>query len=711
MSKKTRSPIFAHSLFRSGSTYFFNVFRRAAADNGEKLYTAFQEPIHEAVIDAATNPSSLNFFSGVGAIPKTLRHPEIGASYFAEMIEFATAWGPFADPEIVYDGYFGGAAEAKTVGFMNSLINAAPRRPVICDCRTAARVGVLRRELGGIHIYLWRNPWDQWWSLKATDYFDSINQLIASVSHAPEPLRRLATEIGIRQPAGAATKERMEFFNERRLTAEHSYQLHFMLWVLALDSGTSAADFDVNIDKLSEDDSYRDAIAEKFQAVGALGLDFSDAAIPRSAFGEDDAVFFSPLEMRVRAILLESGWSAAQIEAVDTTRRLNAPQTIDERGEGRLREVMRRTETRDAGIARKFEYDAAAAKADAENLRTIATGVHAAIAEAVNAVRAEASDNRVRLDAIIADARGEIARLSGANAESTQSLEAERAEHARAAAALAEVKTEYQNAAAALAGEIELHAQTRTALRQASEAATSAAADNVQLKAALDDEAVRHSQARAELAQATEAAAAAVAEAARLAAMHESDARQLAAVRAELDSETARTRDALWEAKRNALHADDLEHRLAALYASTSWKATAPLRAVSLSSRAAFAVLKTAAKAVARPPLALALRAVRLAPLALRRKFYAIVVKAPLGDHIIKFSHNRPHKHNEIEQDFAARISNNAVSQQTQPMAVIQTSKPIEMSQSSKVSSGGDLSKRARRIYDEVVREQSRKRV
>lgn len=641
MSKKSRSPIFAHSLFRSGSTYLFSVFRRASEDGGEKLYTAFQEPIHEAVIDAATDPNSLNFFSGVGAIPKTLRHPEIGASYFAEMIEIAAAWAPFADPEIVYDGYFGGAAEVKTVRFMNSLIKAAPRRPVFCDCRTAARIGMLRRELGGIHFYLWRNPWDQWWSLKATDYFDSINQVIASVTHAPEPLRRLATEIGLRQPAAATTKERMEFFNERRLAAEHGYQLHFMLWMLALDSGISSADFNVNIDKLSEDASYRDTIAAKFEAVGATGLDFSDAAVPRSAFDEEDAAFFNPLEMRVRAILLESGWSAAQLEAVDTARHLNAPQSIDARGEGRLREVMRRTETRDAGIARKFERETAAAIIDAENLRAIATGVHAAIAESVSAVRAEASNNRVRLDAIITDARSEIARLSGANAEITRSLEAERVEHARAAGALATTKAEYENVKAALAGEIDLHAQTRTALMQATEVATSAAAENDQLKAefqkskaALDDELARHSQTRTELMQATEAA--------RLTALHEDDARKLAAVRAELESESVRTRDAQWEAKRNALHADDLEHRLAALYASTSWQATAPLRAVSLASRAAFAALKTAVKAVARPPLAIALKTIRLAP-PLKNVLLRTARAVPaIGDPFLKFALARP---------------------------------------------------------------------
>ncbi|MEA3115191.1 MAG: hypothetical protein QOG58_4990, partial [Caballeronia sp.] len=46
----TKSPLFLHSLFRSGSTYLFEKFRRT-----DRFY-CYQEPCNEALIDLDTNP-------------------------------------------------------------------------------------------------------------------------------------------------------------------------------------------------------------------------------------------------------------------------------------------------------------------------------------------------------------------------------------------------------------------------------------------------------------------------------------------------------------------------------------------------------------------------------------------------------------------------------------------------------------------------------
>lgn len=72
----------------------------------------------------------------------------------------------------------------------------------------------------------------------------------------------------------------------------------------------------------------------------------------------------------------------------------------------------------------------------------------AAVREAVHAVRLEASDNRVRLDAALAATRGELARLSSALAAARAELAEMSAKNARQEAALGDMETELQRAKA-----------------------------------------------------------------------------------------------------------------------------------------------------------------------------------------------------------------------------------------------------------------------
>ncbi len=74
------APIFIHSLFRTGSTYLFHVFRRCVGH-----YWCYQEPLHEVIRYAATAPEhllQLNAESG-----SRLRHPVLERPYFWEFFQ------------------------------------------------------------------------------------------------------------------------------------------------------------------------------------------------------------------------------------------------------------------------------------------------------------------------------------------------------------------------------------------------------------------------------------------------------------------------------------------------------------------------------------------------------------------------------------------------------------------------------------------------
>lgn len=187
----SKSPIFIHSLFRAGSTYLFNVFRRSAAD-----YYCYQEPLHEMAIYAREEPNLLLIDHSDEKV-RLLRHPKIGEIYFQELYDAWPTWKNTISVFAVYNGYFAPPDADVGIPFWKSLIDATQRIPVFQECRTAGRIAAIKNQLGGHHIYLWRNPWDQWWSYKVVSYFDIANQLIINAPNSPPAVQALCAELDL----------------------------------------------------------------------------------------------------------------------------------------------------------------------------------------------------------------------------------------------------------------------------------------------------------------------------------------------------------------------------------------------------------------------------------------------------------------------------------------------------------------------------------
>ena len=63
-------PVFIHSLFRAGSTYLFNCFRRSPFG-----YWCYQEPLNEYLVNAVNMPGKLLELHEENATH--LRHPKL----------------------------------------------------------------------------------------------------------------------------------------------------------------------------------------------------------------------------------------------------------------------------------------------------------------------------------------------------------------------------------------------------------------------------------------------------------------------------------------------------------------------------------------------------------------------------------------------------------------------------------------------------------
>jgi hypothetical protein len=329
-------PVFIHSLFRSGSTYFFKKFREL-----ENLW-CFQESVHEIAFYAN---DSVEILAGHDdqEMQERLRHPKLDAGYFYELGELWGDWRGLVQERSIYEDYFWTSSQDAIVAYLLVLANKSKSRAVFQECRTACRIGALKKALGGHHIYLWRNPWDQWWSYKVGEYFDAVNQIIINADNVPLEVSLLKAQLKITPSKVQGVNENLEYYSARPLSASNSYLVFYMLWCLGLREGNKHADIIVNIDLLGVDSVYRKQLSEMLEGISLPSICFDDCAAPRSIYLAKDREFFAKEQALVHLILLQSGWAAAEIELVcDLSINSFSPSIeVDFEALGRVAEVTR----------------------------------------------------------------------------------------------------------------------------------------------------------------------------------------------------------------------------------------------------------------------------------------------------------------------------------------------------------------------------------
>ena len=307
------SPIFIHSLFRSGSTYLFHVFRRSS-----RGYWCYQEPVHEIVLLANDKPD--NLLSTGSDIADSMRHPRLGVPYFWELYDIYPAWKGKLKKPTIYDFYFKEDLDPALESYIESLIRAAKGRPVIQECRTSNRILPLKNRFRGCHLYLWRNPWDQWWSYQVNSYFFHINLLILNAEPCPEVISRLRREIGFKSFHSENLMEEIRFFESIELPPEKSYLVFYILWCIGLWNGIQFSDVLVNIDALSDREVYRSKVLATFGSMGIGGIDVSDCQVAQSCYTNKERGFYWRIEDKAHELLLSSGFQSSDLEKIQSLR-------------------------------------------------------------------------------------------------------------------------------------------------------------------------------------------------------------------------------------------------------------------------------------------------------------------------------------------------------------------------------------------------------
>jgi hypothetical protein len=312
----TSLPIFVHSLFRSSSTYWFHAFRRSEAG-----YYCYQEPLHEYALAAQSDPNKLLFRSERDFLAN--HHPLLDRGYLAELHGVWPHVGHLLTSDAIYADFFSQDTDQPSLVYWKALCEASHTkgRPVVHECRSWGRMGTIKRHLGGLHLYLVRNPWDQWWSHQVAPYFDVANQLILAASDAPAWIRLLQERVSLPRPQGGDVLAQMQSIAGLSLSAEQSFLIFYSFWCCALRQAFMHADIIIHVDALHDNNSAIDNLLQLLQASGVHGIDLSDFRLHSGWYHEFDRAFFIPLELEVRSFLAADDWTRQDFASLDSIRR------------------------------------------------------------------------------------------------------------------------------------------------------------------------------------------------------------------------------------------------------------------------------------------------------------------------------------------------------------------------------------------------------
>lgn len=322
--QERQEPIFIHSLFRSGSTWIFDRFRHAGSG-----YWCYQEPFNETLSKLKDSPESvLEIHEDTSSV---LRHPKLEQPYFYEFHAIREHIGNSFQKCISYDCFFDTTICPAFDEYTTTLIHYAKGRPVLQCCRSFGRVAHLKQQFGGVHIHLWRNPWDQWWSYQINGYFDTANLAIINAINPPQIITLLRAELGLEEVRDIRFDQEYQYFQRVSLDAKSRYLIFYVLWLYSLIENRPLSDCDINIDRLSADPDYLQSISEELKYLGIQGLDLSNCHIPMAVYTEEDRAFFEPIEQRAHKLFARVYDLDTLYQALHWQREYRPKGQIDER--------------------------------------------------------------------------------------------------------------------------------------------------------------------------------------------------------------------------------------------------------------------------------------------------------------------------------------------------------------------------------------------
>lgn len=283
----TKQAIFIHSLFRTGSTYIWNIFRR------DDRFFCYYEPFHQDI--AKLNLSRPSPWSFNRQTTQAMGHPDLDRDYMYEyrnLLNKDQDGIPLFRKSFSFDDFCHTGEHPEQKAYIDLLIgNAGSRIPVLQFNRSAIRIRWFKHYYPGApHIYLLRNPEEQFLSYyelhqqNNLDIFFVMDMLTASVNISRSPLfSHIAERVHLFEFHSDSIDEEILFYRQMLplYSLREKFFIFYYIWFASLVENSLYADRIISMDLLSADEQYRRRAVAWLAEHGAANIDFSDANIKK----------------------------------------------------------------------------------------------------------------------------------------------------------------------------------------------------------------------------------------------------------------------------------------------------------------------------------------------------------------------------------------------------------------------------------------------
>jgi glycosyltransferase involved in cell wall biosynthesis len=276
-------PVFLHSLFRTGSTYIWNKFRQ------NRHYYCYYEPFHQGLAEITAE----NIEALLTRDFESVNHPPLDKYYLYEykpLLDHRHEGLPFFKKSFSFDEFcFRDSENPDLVKYIDYLLVGAGKKiPVLQFNRSSLRVRWFKKYYPGArHIYLVRNPADQWSSYfevtrKAKEsIFLVMDLLIASINSGDGDFQPLSALLPLIRYHHEKLTNELTIYRliEPSYSLEEKYTIFYYIWLKSLLENVFYADFILDINRLSDDTQYRKTFEDYICQPGEAAVDFRDAAV------------------------------------------------------------------------------------------------------------------------------------------------------------------------------------------------------------------------------------------------------------------------------------------------------------------------------------------------------------------------------------------------------------------------------------------------
>lgn len=300
---KALNVVFVHSLFRSGSTYFYNALKRTGK------FHVYHEPMHEIIASLSSSWSELN--GRQDQLKSTLRHDFLIGGYFDEFSNLLPGINNTFDTKFSFGHYFMEAYDTspELKAYIDLLVNEAPKPPVLQCTRTSGRIAWLKENYKSNHIFLLRNPWGQWYSYKVDSYIATTPLIIYSQDNLPEVLQAIFEASGALPLMDCESQDEIVHNFKCPLPPVQDYFLFFGLWLHSFVCGERDCDVFIDMDEISTSTEYQMDCLASLEKIGVQSIDLSDASLHRTVFDVREQAGFRIVEDQVLEIFRQHGVS------------------------------------------------------------------------------------------------------------------------------------------------------------------------------------------------------------------------------------------------------------------------------------------------------------------------------------------------------------------------------------------------------------------